>query len=300
MKKALKWAAIALGVVATLATVAVTVLSFLGRSRLGRTYAIDVELLPIPTDSAAILRGAHLAAGVTFCTACHGEDLRGDLLFEAPGIATLYAPNLTAGHGGRGAVYDDVDWVRAIRHGVSPEGRGLMIMHSDAYNHLGASDLAAIIAYIKSVPPVDNPLPGPRVTFLGRAMVALRLFDTEAVPLIPAERIDHTAPLSTGPAAGATAAYGRYLVDIALCRMCHGADLRGGPPIEEGAPPGPSLAAWRTPGWTADQFVATIRTGTTPYGKALDSEHMPWERYARMTDEELRAIRAYLLSVGGE
>lgn len=112
---------------------------------------------------AAIARGAHLE-GVTFCTACHGEDLQGDLLFEAPGIATLYAPNLTAGRGGRGAVYDDVDWVRAIRHGVSPEGRGLMIMHSDAYNHLGAGDLAAVIAYIKSVPPVDNPLPGPRVT----------------------------------------------------------------------------------------------------------------------------------------
>jgi cytochrome c553 len=298
LKKALKWAAIALGVVVALIVMTAAVLSSLGASRLGRSYAIDVAAVPIPTDSAAIARGQHLARAVTLCTGCHGDGLEGDLLFEAPGIATVYAPNLTAGEGGKGAVFDDVDWVRAIRNGVSPEGRGLMIMHSDAYNQLSAEDLGAIIAYARSVPPVDGELPAPKTTLVGRAMVALGLFDSDVVPLIPAEVIDHTAPIPTRPPPGPTAEYGEYLVGLALCRMCHGPDLRGGPPIEEGAPAGPSLAAWaEADGWTADQFVETIRTGTTPYGKALDGDHMPWEVYARMTDEELRAIRAYLVSL---
>jgi mono/diheme cytochrome c family protein len=175
-----------------------------------------------------------------------------------------------------------------------------MIMHSDAYHNLSATDLAAIVAYIRSVPPVDTVLPATRGGVLGRVFVALGMFDRAAMPLIPAEVIDHDAPLAAAPAPGPTAEYGRYLVSIGLCRMCHGADLRGGPPIEEGSPPGPNIAAYGAPGgWSDDAFVTTIRTGLTPYGKALDREAMPWEVYARMTDEELTAIWRYVTSLAG-
>jgi mono/diheme cytochrome c family protein len=82
--------------------------------------------------------------------------------------------------------------------------------------------------------------------------------------------------------------------------MCHGSSLKGGPPVDVGAPPAPDITVYAVPGgWSEAQFVETIRSGTTPYGKALDPEFMPWEVYAKMTDDELAAIRAYMASLGG-
>lgn len=294
----LRWTGVGLSAVLAPMVLAAIPLYFVGESRLSRTYDIPAEAIPIPSDEASVARGRHLARAVTLCAACHGEDLQGDLLFEAPLIARVYASNLTAGRGGVGGTYEDADWMRAIRHGVARDGRGLMIMHSDAYQNLGAEDLAAIIAYVKSVPAVDNELPATRSAPLGRILVALGLFDTESMPLIPAEVIDHAAPFRETPPPGVDAEYGGYLVSIALCTMCHGGDLTGGPPIEEGAPPAPNLIVYGAPnGWSEEQFLSTIRSGVTPDGRTLDGEAMPWEVYARMTDDELRAIRAYLLSL---
>jgi mono/diheme cytochrome c family protein len=226
--------------------------------------------------------------------------MSGKVLFDESGIATVYASNLTSGRGGRGAVYTDVDFVRAIRHGVNREGRGILVMHSDAYHGLGAEDLGAIVAYLKSLPPVDNEVPEPRATPIGKIMIALGLFDSDVIPLIPAERIDHDAPLAPAPRREISAAYGHYVVSLALCTLCHGADLGGGPPVEPGAPPSPNIAAYAASGtWTEEQFVATLRTGVTPYGKRIDPEVMPWEHYARMSDDELAAIWQYMASLAG-
>jgi cytochrome c553 len=269
----------------------------MGGVRLHRRYDVTVAPITISADSGTIARGRHLAEAVTLCTGCHGDDLSGDVLIDQPMMATIYASNLTAGRGGVGSVYDDADYARAIRHGVNPAGRGLMIMHSDAYNHLSEADLGAIIAFIRSMPPVDQEHPATRGGPLGRIFMALGFFDQETAPPIPAEVIDHDAPFGNTPP-GPTAAYGQYLVAIGLCRMCHGGDLRGGLPIEEGAPPAPNIAALAAPGaWSEEQFVSTLRTGVTPYGKSLNGEIMPWEHYGRMTDEELGAIRRYLASL---
>jgi cytochrome c5 len=301
MRKVLKWAVVGLGGLAALAAVGVFVLYVMGGARLNRRHEVRVPAVAIPTDAPAVARGRHLAEAVTLCLACHGDNLGGAVLIDEPAIATVYASNLTAGRGGIGASYGEADYVRAIRHGVNPAGRGLLIMHSDAYHNLGEVDLGALIAYVRSVPPVDHEVPRTRGGPVGRILVALGLFDTEAMPLIPAEVIDHEAPVPEAPPPGVTPAFGRYLVSIALCRMCHGTDLTGAPPIEEGSPPGPNIAAFAAPGaWSEEQFVATIRTGLTPYGKALDAKAMPWEAYARMTDEELGAIWRYLVSLNRE
>jgi mono/diheme cytochrome c family protein len=298
MKKIVKWVGIALGGLIGIILIAGVVLSFLGGSRLNRSYSVQPQGIDIPTDEAAIERGRHLARAVTLCVACHGENLAGDTLIDEPMIATIYASNLTAGRGGVGATYTDIDYLRAIRHGVNRQGRGLMIMHSDAYNRLSAADLGAIIAYLKSLPPVDNEVPQSRGAVLGKVFVALGLFDG-AVPLIPAEIIDHDAPIAAAAPAGVTPEYGQYLASIAVCSMCHGSDLKGGPPIEEGAPPGPNIAAYAASGsWSEEQFINTIRTGVTPYGKTLNADVMPWEVYAKMTDEELAAIWRYVASLG--
>jgi cytochrome c553 len=298
MKKVLKWIGIVLGSLVALLVVAAAVLYILGSARINKTYAIQPAAIAIPTDDAAIARGQHLVEALTFCKGCHGEQLEGDVFDDEPMIATFYAPNLTSGQGGVGAYYSDADYIKAIRHGVDPQGRGLMIMHSDVYHNLSQQDLGAIIAYIKSVPPVDNELPKPKIKPLGKILVALGVFDSEALPLIPAEGIDHSAPFAEMPPQGATAEYGGYLVSITLCHMCHGPELAGGPPLDTGMLPGPNL----TPGgklssWSEADFVQTLRTGVTPQGSKLNPDFMPWKQYANMTDEELKSLWLYLQSL---
>jgi cytochrome c553 len=298
MKKALKWIGILLGGLIGLLVVAAIRLYSIGSARLSETHDIQVETIAIPTKETAVARGRHLAEAVTFCTACHSEDLGGQILDDDPLVFTLAAPNLTAGRGGIGATYSDADHVRAIRHGVSPEDRGLLIMHSDVYHNLSEEDLGAIIAFVKSMPPVDNEDAKTRVAPLGRIFVALGVFDMETMPLIPAEVIDHSAPFTEAPAERATAEYGQYLMSISLCRMCHGADLTGAPPIEEGSPPGPNIAIDTAPGsWSQAQFASAVRTGVTPSGTVLNPEHMPWDLYASLTDKEITALWLYLQSL---
>ncbi|HSA55715.1 MAG TPA: c-type cytochrome [Gemmatimonadaceae bacterium] len=299
MKRWLKLVAIGLSGIVALLLLAGAGLYVAGGSRIHRRYDVQPPALSIPIgDTAAIARGRHLAEAVTGCHGCHGDQLQGGVLIDEPMMATLYASNLTPGRGGIGPAYTDADLVRAIRHGVNSQGRGLMIMHADAYNRLGPEDLGALVAYVRSVPAVDSALPPMRTGPLGRILVALGMLDRDAMPLIPAEHIDHRAPLAPTPPPGVTAAYGEYLVSIAMCRMCHGANLGGGPPLDEGARPAPNIAGYAAPGvWTEAQFIGTIRNGVTPAGRTLDAEYMPWDVYARMTDEELLAIWRYLESL---
>jgi cytochrome c553 len=298
MKKVLKWIGIVLGSVVALLVVAGVVLYFLGSARLNKTYNIQPEDLSIPSDAAAIAHGRHLVEALTFCKGCHGEQLEGDIFEDEPMIATFYAPNLTSGQGGLGAAYSAADYVRAIRHGVDPQGRGLLIMHSDIYHNLSQQDLGAMIAYLKSVPPVDNELPDLKIKPLGKIMVALGVFDSEALPLIPAEKIDHAAPFTEMPSQGATADYGAYLMSITLCRMCHGPELTGGTPLEPGMPPGTNLNPGGVLGnWSEDGFIKTMRTGVSPSGHKLNADFMPWDVYSNMTDEELKSLWLYLQSL---
>lgn len=302
MKKVLRWIGIALGSLVALLVVAAVVLYILGSARINRTYDIQPEAIAIPTDAAAIARGKHLVEALTFCGGCHGENFGGDAFEDEPMIATFYANNLTSGRGGVGATYSDADYVRAIRHGINPQGRGFMIMHSDVYHNLSQQDLGAMIAYLKSVPAVDNELPEFKIYPLGNIMVALGVFDSEALPLIPAELIDHNAPFKEMPAQGTTVEYGGYLMSITLCHMCHGSDLAGGPPLEPDMLPAPNLTpGGELGGWSEANFIQTMRTGVSPDGDKINPDFMPWDMYANMTDEELKSLWLYLQSLpGGE
>lgn len=299
MKKVLKWVGVIFGGLLGVVVVTAAVLYLMAGARLNARHDIEPATVVIPTDSASIERGRHLASSVTLCQACHGDDLAGQPIVEEPGIAAVYASNLTSGRGGKGAVYTDADFVRAIRHGVKRDGKGILIMHADAYNHLDAGDLGSIIAYVKSVPPVDNDVPVSRAAPLGRIFIALGMFDTGWMPLIPAEVVDHSAPIPPAVERGPTAEYGAYLVSIAVCHACHGPLLQGGPPIEQGGPPPPNIASWPI-AWSEQQFIETIRTGTTPYGKAIDGESMPYKIYGHMTDDELSAIWRYIVMLNAE
>ncbi len=270
--------------------VAVAVIYVGSQVRLNRRYDIAVQPPPIPTDTASIARGQHLATAVTGCTDCHGADLSGHTFADAPPFL-LVSSNLTRGAGGVGDQYSDADWVRAIRYGVRPDGKPLLFMPSKHYANLSNEDLGAIIAYIQSVAPVDHEQQPSSLRLLGRLLLLLGEYS------LPAETVDASAPIVAAPPAGRAVDYGKYLVSIGACAECHGVRLAGAAPTEPGAPPSRNL----TPGgnigqWSEAEFINTLRTGLRPDGTAINSA-MPWWVLAQQTDDELGAIYRYLRSL---
>lgn len=166
-----------------LATLAFTIIT---HYHTGRIYPLEVEALVIPADPAAVERGRQLVEAQR-CAECHGADLAGKLLSDDLRMGKISASNLTGGKGGVQSLNSDADWVRAIRHGIHRSGRPLLLMPSDQYVELGDEDLAAMIAYLKQLPAVDNELPENSVGPLAQAMYSLGKLNK----LIPAEKISH-------------------------------------------------------------------------------------------------------------
>jgi mono/diheme cytochrome c family protein len=289
LKKILKWAGLIVGGLIVLVVIVGVILNIRAGRILNGPYELEVAAVEIPTDEAALARGQHLAQAVSGCTDCHGPNLGGDTFMDEAPFGLIVAPNLTSGQGGIGGSNSDSDWVRAIRHGIGHDGRGLAFMPSQYYYHYDDEDLGAIIAYVKSVPPVDHQLPARSLTFPGTFILSMLIG-------VPAANLDHTAR-PPAPEPGATAAYGEFLTIVAGCQECHGTNLAGR--VEEtGPPPGPNL----TPGgelanWAQTDFITAIRNGVTPKGKVLDPELMPWPTFGNMTDEELEALWLYLESL---
>lgn len=268
---------------ASLLVLTATVLRGEVERRLETNYPITVEAVDIPTDPASIERGEHLVSTVFFCQECHGEDLGGELYFDDPFSGHVSAKNLTTGQGGVASSLSDGDWVRAIRHGLDPDGYPLIVMPSNSYYQIGDRDLGAIIAYLKSLPPVENELPARQ---LGLLTYLTLLTDSS---LIPAETIDHAAARPAAPQPALSAEYGQYLATA--CTICHGPDLKGGPTA------GAGLDLTQTGDleeWNQEQFIETVRSGTTPKGVDLNPQLMPWKRVGNMTDDELGAIWMFL------
>ncbi|MBK6781851.1 MAG: cytochrome c [Gemmatimonadetes bacterium] len=215
-----------------LVVLATGTLWLLSNRALARRYDVTAAPITIPTDSAALARGRHLATAIGKCVDCHGENLGGTVMDMGP-FGTFSPPNLTTGRGGSPA-RSDAEWVRTIRHGVGAGGRPLVFMPSLAYHPMTEADLGALIAYLKSVPPVDTVLPPTRLGPIARLVLA-----RTPEKLLAASAIDHAAPFPDAIPAGPTAEYGRYLTEIGGCTFCHGPDLKGG--IHEGPARGPRL-----------------------------------------------------------
>lgn len=295
IRKILKWIGIALGGLIGLLVLAFVVLYIIGSvkwNKLHGTYEVPMETISIPMDQASIARGEHIAT-IRMCRHCHIDDLSGQSV-SVPGLVTLSIPNLTSGSGGVGATNTVEDWVRAIRHGVGHDGRGLALMPSSVFYYLSDEDLGALIVYLKSLPPVDNELPKTDLGPLGRVMLTLGQLPPEIVPSVTV--IDHDGPRPIAPAPGVTVEYGKYLATT--CTLCHGENLNG-QTIREGGNVYVALNLTRGGemiGWSEEQFIATMRTGVTPGGKQL-IDFMPWKYFGQMTDDELKAVWLYLQSL---
>jgi mono/diheme cytochrome c family protein len=293
LKKILKRAGIALVIVLVVAGAAFAGAAWLGERKLGRSVEIRVVPVPYTKDRAALKLGKYLFES-RGCGECHGDDGRGIAFIDSPEGLYVQSPNITTGPGGVVSDYNEGDWVRAIRHGVSPKGRALIAMPSEDYNRMSDNEFAALVAYVRSLPPVKGESAVIRMPHAVKALYGVGLIKDAA------EKIDHRKPPAQPVAAAATVEYGAYLAN--LCVGCHGVTFGGG--RIPGAPPDWPSAANLTPGAgsvmprydTLEKFVGMMRTGKRPDGSQV-SQVMPFMSLRNLNDTDLTAIHAYLTAL---
>jgi cytochrome c553 len=292
MRKVLRFLGFTFMALVAILVIGVSVVSAMANRMMSVRYPVPtIDSLDIPTDSASLARGEHLAKAVSNCVECHGADLGGAVFMDAGPVGVGSGPNLTRGAGGIGAAFTDADWIRAIKYGIRADSTSLMIMPSETFAYLSDSDLASLIAYLKQLPPVDRQVPPSKFRMLGKVLLV-----TGGLPVLVADKT--ARPVTTEVTPGVTAEYGRYLADISGCRGCHGLNLSGG---TVAGPPGTPLTSNLTPAgpmaqWSEADFMRVFREGKRPDGSTI-SDFMPWRVMGNMTDDELRAILVYLRAV---
>jgi mono/diheme cytochrome c family protein len=229
-----------------------------------------------------------------------------DLSNTGPGFGKWYSRNLTpdveTGLGG----WTDGEIVQALREGISKDRTTLFpIMSTDWYHGLSDTDVLALVAYMRSIPPVRNEVPQREPSFMAKALFTFKLMK-------PKDPITTTV---TAPPRGITPEYGHYLANnLAGCADCHTPrNLEDGQfymdslfagssfAFGEGEPEGvASFARNITPDeetgiglWTEEQFIAAVTAGMRPDGTVLNA-HMPYAYYKFWTPEDLKALFLYL------
>lgn len=255
-----------------------------------------------------LARGKYLVENVTSCMDCHSphdwtkhdapitpglEGAGGDMsvLKGLPGH--VVAPNLTPDPETGAGNWSDDALARAIREGIGHDGHTLFpLMPYPHFRGLPDEDLASIVVYLRSLPAVRNSLPQTEIIFPVKYLI-------RSVPQ------PVTAPVPD-PDLSQQVKRGAFLVGVAGCSDCHtpqdrgqpiaGMDFGGGQIFE--GPWGKVASANLTPDasgipyYDEALFVQTIRTGTVK-ARALN-QIMPSFVYRNMTDEDLKAIFAYL------
>jgi mono/diheme cytochrome c family protein len=287
------WSGIVVAVLLMCLVIAVSSIYLVSGSRLGYAYQVEPAPVVIPVSEEAVATGRHIAI-TRGCVDCHGENLSGRVVMDDASFGRIVSANLTGGRGSRVNAFTEADWVRAIRHGIGPDNRGLVFMPSNEYFVLSDEDLGALIAYMKSVRPVHGESAVTRIGPVGRIR-----YLTGEVPLVAAELIDHDATPPPAPPYGPTPEYGGYLA--VSCSGCHGADYTGGdiPGVPSDWPPAANL----TPdpsglgGWRQEDFARVLRTGQRPDGRQIDPAHMPWTFSRHFRDDEISALWRYFQSL---
>jgi cytochrome c553 len=277
----LKWpGALVAGLLALLATLATT-LALAGFYRLNARHPNPVADVTVAGTPEQIARGKQLAHVCAGCHAPNGQlPLAGKNFTADSPLGTIYAANLTPVHL---QDWSDGEIIRAIREGVSKSGRALLIMPSKRFQQLSDDDVQAIVAYLRSQPAVAPDTPPPQLNAAGAILLNIIPAFSVQPPL--------AAPVHAPPQG--TPAYGQYLIRFIGCADCHGAGLAGGVADSFGPLPGPPLTSLAAR-WGEAEFIVAMRTGTRPGGTQL-GDAMPWRTISATTsDDDLRAIYAYL------
>lgn len=288
LKKALKLTIKIIAGVLVIAGVFYAVVYFSTESRINKKYDVTLQHLVIPSDSASYLAGKHIAEN-RGCLGCHGKNLASGTVFlsDSTPLGILAASNITMGKGG--VQYNDEDWIRVLRHGLSKQNKSVWFMPSHEVAHLSNQEMGQLISFVKSQPPVDKTTLSKQIKPLGRLLLFFNKF-----PLLPAEMIDHNAIYAETIATTVSAKYGSYL--STSCQGCHGANFRGGPAHAPNEPNIPNISATGNVGkWKEQDFLTALKTGKTPEGKQL-SEAMPYKEFT-YSEDELKSIYRYLQQV---
>jgi mono/diheme cytochrome c family protein len=256
-------------------------------------------------------RGQYIVEHLAACADCHsphdwtkhdapilpGMEAAGQnmALKGLPGF--VVAPNLTPDPETGSGTWSDDALARAIREGVGHDGRALFnIMPYENYRRMPDEDLASVVVFLRSLPPVRNPLPKTVLIFPVNYLM-------RSVPQPVTDPVAATA--STDPVVR-----GEFLVTMAGCKDCHtpmndkgeflpNMELSGGQIFEGpwGRVASPNLTPDPSgiPYYDEVLFMQALRTG---YVRARPlNQIMPWRHYGGMTDDDLKAIFAYLKSV---
>ena len=145
---------VAITVAALLVTAIVLALASGWLSERKRTRLIELKVTSVPfvSDAAALERGQYLYAS-RGCMECHGSNGAGKEVIDDPGGMYIKSPNISPGPGSVAKDYNETDWVRTIRHGVTPSKHPMILMPSKDYSRLTDEDLSALVAYVRALPP---------------------------------------------------------------------------------------------------------------------------------------------------
>lgn len=275
MIRILKWVAVVAAVPVGLALAAAAYVLIASQVLLERTHPVRPDAIRAGDDPAALALGRHLVA-VTKCMDCHGQDFSGKL-FDAPG-STLFAPNLTALE----SRLSDADFDRAIRQGLRPDGRTLLVMPSRYFSNLSDAEASAIIGYLRAFPPRGAVSPDRQIGFAVRAALALGQVRTEADALAAPT----PGPIDLGP----RFKQGRHLTSV-ICADCHNTDLSGEPKGSFLPTPDLTIAA----AYERRDFHTLMRTGKAAGGREVGvMSQVARDNFSRFSDAEVDAIYDYL------
>ena len=310
MWKKVLWAALAV-IVLAVAAVAVYVATYRPAQR--PAPELRVERTPERLE-----RGRYLAEHVSGCMECHSRrdwsrfagpvmgalGAGGDCLGPESGApGRICAPNITPDPETGIGSWTDGEILRAIREGVDRDGRALFPMMPYAeYRNLADEDAYAVIAYLRTLPAVENPVPRSEIDF------PVSFF----IKMVPQPLAGEVKP----PGRSDQVAYGHYLATVSGCIFCHtpvdernqplpGMELAGGQVFK--GPWGTVASANLTPhpnglgGRTEQNFIGMFRAFSGPDAAApvpaSANTAMPWLSFSGMTDDDLAAIWAYLQTV---
>jgi mono/diheme cytochrome c family protein len=312
---------------ALLAVIVIAVVSFFVFVQVSwdKRYDWPAPALKTSADSAVIARGKYLVNGPAHCNSCHisgfadmvagdkGADvpLKGGIGFPMGPLGSLYSRNLTPDKKTGTGRYSDQQLFRMMRHGIRPDGMATMTLLMPFYS-MADEDLVAVVSYLRTLAPVENAVPEPQWTFMGKAIRSISpMFKPVKDPGAPA----------VAPAMAPTVERGEYLARyVANCVGCHtqrdlmtyeatGPEFAGGMEFE----PWPELnnylkvdpGLWlRTPNITPDPGSAFSKFKTPEefikrfrQGRIITYSPMDWGPFSRMSDEDIAAIWMYLNSL---
>lgn len=223
-------------------------------------------------DAPARLAHGKRIATILGCNGCHERNMQGRLFGKKNKI---YAVNLTR----ELPKYNDSTLEKLLRTGVPIDGRDLWIMPSENFQHLSASDMTALIAFLRTVPPAGEPTPPAELGPEAQAEIAAGTRKSTKDWVAEAKA---RMPVDLGP----SYAVGRYIASV-TCAECHGFELEGNGKTT------PDLVI--AGAYSADEFRTLLRTGKPTGGRKLKlMERAATRRFSHLTDREIAALHAYL------